>query len=150
MFAQTNMRALALAQLGLCALTFVALSGCKFDGSNDASSSVAGGTSTDTTVSGAAVQPAPISSSAPSISGSPPTAAVVGTVYNFQPSVADTNGEALQFSIQNPPPWAAFDPASGQLSGTPSEADVGTSAPITITVSDGAGSASLSPFEIVV
>jgi hypothetical protein len=85
-----------------------------------------------------------------SISGTPPTTAIVGSVYQFQPGASDNNGGALSFTVSNLPAWLYFNAESGQLSGMPSANDVGTSAPITITVDDGTATASLSPFQIVV
>jgi hypothetical protein len=87
-------------------------------------------------------------SAAPIISGFPPTTAMVGSLYTFQPSAYDTEGGALTFSIANKPQWASFDPTSGKLTGTPSSSDTGMSAAITISVSDGGLSAELSPFQI--
>lgn len=54
----------------------------------------------------------------------------------------------MTFAISNKPAWAAFDAASGMLSGTPVAANVGTYAQISISVSDGVASASLAPFSI--
>jgi hypothetical protein len=56
----------------------------------------------------------------------------------------------LTFSIVNQPSWASFDPATGRLSGTPGPGDVGGSAAITISVSDGQSNASLAAFTITV
>src|SRR5687767_4347938 len=72
---------------------------------------------------------------APQVSGSPPTTAVVGTRYAFTPRASDADGDALRFTIGNKPAWAAFDPATGRLSGTPENA--GTFPDITIRVTDG-------------
>jgi hypothetical protein len=87
---------------------------------------------------------------APAISGSPPTAVVAGQHYAFQPTVTDSGSAALTFSIQNAPGWASFEAATGQLAGTPTDADVGTYANIVIGVSDGAHKASLPAFPIAV
>ena len=88
---------------------------------------------------------------APTISGSPSTSATVGSGYVFVPTAKDADSSAhLTFSIANKPTWAIFDTATGSLQGTPASGDVGTSAPITISVSDGTLSASLAPFTITV
>lgn len=84
------------------------------------------------------------------ISGQPATAVNVGATYSFTPSAADSNGSALKFSIQNAPSWAAFNTATGQLSGTPTATYAGTYANIVISASDGTTSASLAPFSIAV
>ncbi len=94
------------------------------------------------------VQAAP--NSAPVISGSPGTAATVGTAYVFRPTATDANNDTLTWSIQNKPTWASFSTTTGQLSGTPASANVGTVSNIRISVSDGKTSAALGAFSIVV
>jgi hypothetical protein len=86
----------------------------------------------------------------PNISGTPPTAAREGQAYEFTPMATDADGDTLTFSISNRPPWASFNSATGRLTGTPGTGSVGTYANITISVSDGALGASLSPFSIAV
>src|SRR6185312_7805838 len=56
----------------------------------------------------------------------------------------------LTFTITNKPSWATFSSTTGALTGTPATSDVGTDANITISVSDGTQSASLTAFSIVV
>jgi len=87
---------------------------------------------------------------APTITGTPPTGAVVGQVYSFVPVGDDADDDALTFSIQNRPAWATFTPATGQLTGTPAAGDVGTTNNIVISVSDGQASASLPAFNLTV
>jgi len=87
---------------------------------------------------------------APTISGTPASAATVGQAYSFTPTASDPDGQALTFSIANRPAWATFNTATGRLSGTPTAADVGTYTSVSISVSDGAAQASLVPFTIVV
>ena len=84
---------------------------------------------------------------APTISGAPLTAAQVGKSYSFTPQATDADGDKLTFSITNKPAWASFDTTTGALTGSPT---VGTFANVTITVSDGRQSASLSAFSIAV
>lgn len=86
--------------------------------------------------------------SAPKISGTPATQASVGAAYSMAPQVADPDGDALAFSIQNKPSWAEFNTTTGQLTGTPNEQ--ATAANILITVSDGKTSVSLPAFSITV
>lgn len=90
------------------------------------------------------------SNTAPTISGTPPTSASVGTLYTFRPSASDANGDPLTFSIANRPAWATFNTSTGQLSGTPTASHAGTYSNVTISVSDGRASASLAPFSITV
>jgi hypothetical protein len=70
----------------------------------------------------------------PAISGTPVTSAVAGQAYSFRPVATDPDGQALTFSIGNRPSWV----------------NVGSHSDITITVSDGAASASLPAFSITV
>ncbi|MBE4606384.1 hypothetical protein BOO28_01460 [Vibrio navarrensis] len=87
---------------------------------------------------------------APVISGSPATQVNEDSAYLFTPQVSDVDSQAFTFSITNKPAWASFDAATGALSGTPSNDDVGTYAGIVITVSDGSATATLNTFSIVV
>ena len=86
----------------------------------------------------------------PTISGVPPTLIRVGEAYDFQPSASDPDGDALSFSIANKPVWANFNAATGGLSGTPRDADVGMTATVLITVSDGKDQAALEGFSVTV
>jgi hypothetical protein len=87
---------------------------------------------------------------APTISGTPPASVIVGDSYAFRPVAADADNNVLGFSIQNRPAWATFNTATGQLSGTPTAASVGTYSNIVIRVSDGSASAALPAFSITV
>jgi len=84
------------------------------------------------------------------LSGSPPTAATVGKSYSFTPTVSDPMKVTVHFNIWNKPAWATFSTKTGQLSGTPAAANVGTAANITILVTDGVNTAELKPFSIKV
>ena len=128
----------------LIALSAVALSGC-------------GGGGDDEPASGTAQPPAPApappappppgtSNRAPTISGTATPAVNASSPYSFTPSAADADGDTLAFTIQNKPAWAAFNTATGRLSGTTSASDVGTYSNISISVSDGAATSALSPF----
>ncbi|QBY03361.1 hypothetical protein E2K93_02785 [Thalassotalea sp. HSM 43] len=92
----------------------------------------------------------PPTNNAPTISGSPSLSINENQSYSFSANGADSDGDALTYSIANMPQWAAFDSATGTLTGTPGNADVGTFTGITISVSDGTDSSSLSPFDIIV
>jgi hypothetical protein len=85
------------------------------------------------------VQPAP--NSAPTISGSPSTSVQAGSTYSFTPSASDIDKDKLSWKIENKPAWASFSTSTGQLSGTPTNASVGTYADIRISVCDGKVSA---------
>jgi hypothetical protein len=86
----------------------------------------------------------------PTISGTPATSVTAGSAYSFTPSTTDPSGKTLTFSISNPPSWASFSTSTGQLSGTPQAANVGTSSNIMISVGDGTNSVSLPAFAITV
>lgn len=96
------------------------------------------------------VQAVVVGNTAPQISGSPATMVNAGSLYTFQPVATDADGDVLTFSINNRPSWATFNSATGLLSGTPGAAVSGDFSGITISVSDGANSASLGAFTIFV
>lgn len=95
-------------------------------------------------------QPSGGRNAAPTITGSPATSVRVGSAYTFTPTAKDANGDKLTFSIQNRPSWATFSTSTGRLSGTPTSAQVGSYANVTIRVSDGKASATLPAFSIAV
>jgi hypothetical protein len=92
----------------------------------------------------------PPANRAPTITGTPATTATTSRAYTFQPVGSDPDGNSLTYTIQNRPSWASFSASTGRLTGTPTANDVGTTARITISVSDGALSASLPSFTIQV
>ena len=108
-----------------------------------------GGEETATT-SSAQLPASPAPNSAPVISGTPNTSVTAGATYSFQPTTTDADGDRLTFSISGMPAWANIDMATGLLSGTPLEADVGTTADIVIRVSDGVVTSELPPFRITI
>jgi hypothetical protein len=87
---------------------------------------------------------------APSISGAAAPSVVAGQPYTFQPKVSDSEGDTLSFTIANKPAWATFNPATGRLSGTPGQADVGTYAQVQISTTDGTSHTALPAFSIAV
>ncbi len=80
--------------------------------------------------------PGAVPNKAPTISGTAVGSVVVGTAYAFTPAASDGDGDILTFSVVGKPGWAAFDTATGTLSGTPTQADVGSYS-VTIRVTDG-------------
>ena len=86
----------------------------------------------------------------PTISGTPATTDVAGSVYAFQPSASGPSGTTLSFSVQNKPAWATFSIATGALSGTPSSTQTGSYGGIVISVSDGQASSALPAFTVTV
>ena len=88
----------------------------------------------------------------PEISGTPATQVDQDQDYLFQPTVTDPDqGASHTFAITNKPSWASFSEETGELSGTPGNADVGVYSNITITVTDNkGGSDQLPAFSITV
>lgn len=86
----------------------------------------------------------------PSIAGSPPSRAIEGRAYTFTPTGTDPDADKLTFSVVNKPAWAAFDPLTGKLSGTPPAGSGGLYPAVAISVSDGKLSASLAAFDLYV
>jgi len=104
----------------------------------------------DNSPSGITGPPTNPSNAAPQISGSPATSVIAGSTYVFTPTASDADGDALTFAISNVPDWATFDTSTGQLTGTPPPASIGAFTNISISVSDGQSTASLTPFSIEV
>ena len=88
---------------------------------------------------------------APIISGTPSTNVYEDSAYNFTPTGSDVDvGDSLTFSITNKPTWASFDTSTGILSGVPGNSDIGSTANIVISVSDGMLTTSLPSFTLTV
>jgi hypothetical protein len=87
---------------------------------------------------------------APTLTGLPPAAVEAGKPYSYTPTAADGDGDPLSFTITNRPAWAAFDPATGALTGTPALANVGIYSSVRVSVSDGKVITSTSLFSITV
>jgi putative Ig domain-containing protein len=121
-------------------LAAVMAAGCGGDNSPLSSSGTGSASSGDSSTTSAAL----------AISGSPANSVVVGQRYSFQPAASDSSSGALTFSIQNAPDWTTFNSATGQLSGTPTAAEVGTYANIIISVSDGTSETALPAFSVAV
>jgi hypothetical protein len=118
----------------LATFALVALAGCGGGGDGEKASAPATGANT-----------------APTITGSPSTTAVVGQAYSFQPTATDADGDTLTFSVAGLPGWASFNQGTGRITGTPTAADVATFSNIRVTVSDGrGGSAATAMFNITV
>ncbi len=88
----------------------------------------------------------------PTITGTPTTTVIEDEPYLFIPIAADIDvGDILTFSITNKPNWASFDTTTGELSGTPTNSDIGTTSNIIISVKDsGDSTASLAAFNLKV
>jgi Domain of unknown function (DUF4347)/Bacterial Ig-like domain/Putative Ig domain/RTX calcium-binding nonapeptide repeat (4 copies) len=91
-----------------------------------------------------------IDRTAPTLNGTPALTIAEDSPYTFTPTAVDPDPEVLTFAITNKPTWATFDPASGKLSGTPTNANVGTTTGITISVNDGVDTVNLPAFNLTV
>ncbi len=88
---------------------------------------------------------------APSITGEPATTVAQDAEYRFTPIGADVDADTtLTYSIANQPSWATFSTTTGILTGTPTNADVGTTSGIVISVSDGLLTTPLQAFDLEV
>ncbi len=89
---------------------------------------------------------------APKISGAPDTSVFEDSPYLFVPSVTDSDiGDSKVFGVVGKPNWATFNTVTGQLSGTPTNSDIGIANNIIISVTDGEGATgSLTAFSIEV
>jgi len=86
----------------------------------------------------------------PRIAGNPKTEAESGSLYSFEPSASDPDGDRLGFSVRNLPDWADFNPSTGAIWGTPADEDIGVNGGIVISVGDGKSGAALPPFSVVI
>ncbi|MCW8830090.1 MAG: FG-GAP-like repeat-containing protein, partial [Gammaproteobacteria bacterium] len=92
---------------------------------------------------------------APTISGTPGTVATPENTYTFTPAISDGgDGPTLSVSVTadggSLPAWLTFNPATGVLTGVPSNDNYGTISNIVLTVSDGTEQVSLPAFNIKV
>jgi hypothetical protein len=87
---------------------------------------------------------------APTIAAAPALTVMAGSAYTLIPAAQDADGDTLAFSVTNRPKWATFSTVTGQLTGKPSAADVGTYNNVSISVSDGTTATSLPAFTVTV
>jgi hypothetical protein len=111
---------------------------------------VSDGTATSSTSPFAVEVTALVTNRAPTILGTPVTAAQVDRPYAFAPTASDADGDSLTFNIQGKPTWATFDSSTGALYGTPSTTSVGMYSNIVISVNDGRATATMTAFAITV
>lgn len=111
--------------------------------------SACGGGDSNTADSSTAASATSSSVSTLKLSGTPAQSVVAGSDYAFQPTVSASGG-TVTFSITGQPTWATFNTSTGELSGTPTSAEVGTTGAITITATDGGSTASIGPFTVQV
>ncbi|PKG85668.1 hypothetical protein CXF85_02420 [Colwellia sp. 75C3] len=88
---------------------------------------------------------------APTITGTPSNSVAEDNAYSFTPIGNDLDDDVLTYSITNQPPWSSFSTTTGTLTGTPVNADVGSTSAIVISVRDTSNvSASLVNFNLMV
>jgi len=76
---------------------------------------------------------------APSLFGTPPTLAVLGSFYFYQPAAGDLDeGDTLTFALLTAPAGMMIEPDTGRVAWTPRTEQLGTH-PVTLIVSDEAG-----------
>jgi hypothetical protein len=134
-------------QIILGLLVAATLSGCGGGGGTNSGSV---GTTAAVGTGSTPAASTPAAPAGPTISGTPLTSVVAGNAYSFTPATTDPSGAALTFNVKNAPSWVTFNSATGELSGTPTAADVNTYTNISIGVSDGTTSVSLPAFQIAV
>ena len=88
---------------------------------------------------------------APVISGMPAGQVDEDGTYTFTPTGSDVDaGDNLTYTATNLPSWASIDPATGVITGTPTNDDVGIYRDIVVTVDDGTTTTSLPAFSLTV
>ncbi|MGB0938822.1 MAG: Ig-like domain-containing protein [Colwellia sp.] len=85
---------------------------------------------------------------APIIEGQPEVNIVANNEYHFLPSISDVENGQLTVSVENLPEWLALDSTTGELKGTPTNAQVATYNNIQMSVSDGTMTSQLPAFSI--
>ncbi|MFT7260145.1 MAG: hypothetical protein ACI9MS_002009 [Glaciecola sp.] len=90
----------------------------------------------------------PAANNAPVITTTALTTADEGQAYTYTFTATDADGDALTRAATTIPSWLTFDAATGVLSGTPADTDVGNN-DVTLTVTDGEATETQS-FTIVV
>lgn|GEM_PF-5508421 len=87
---------------------------------------------------------------APVISGTPATSVLEDTAYSFTPTIEDRGGDTSTFSMTGNPSWLSIDSATGTVSGTPTNSDVGTTTGIKIVANDGDDDSNEITFDLTV
>ena len=87
---------------------------------------------------------------APTITGTPGTSVAQDAAYLFTPTAADSDSDPLIFGIDAKPTWAMFNTSTGEITGTPTAADVGTYRGIVVWASDGKSQTLLPAFDLTV
>ncbi|NOX27384.1 MAG: DUF1080 domain-containing protein [Gammaproteobacteria bacterium] len=93
-----------------------------------------------------------VTNTAPVITSGTPLASIAKNVpYNFDVNATDIDGDTLVYSLAGTPPtWLNIDASTGVLSGTPDNADVGSTSGIVVNVNDGTVTTTSAAFGITV
>ncbi len=105
-------------------------------GGHDVTLSVTDGTDSTSQSFTITVEAAEPTNSAPVITSSSITAATEAVEYSYTLTATDADDDTITMSGSLVPTWLTFDSATGILSGTPANGDVGDH-PVTLTVNDG-------------
>jgi hypothetical protein len=92
----------------------------------------------------------PFKNNIPTISGVADDTILQGYPYSFTPLSSDDDNDTLLFTAVNLPNWLTINSKTGEISGIPSNDDVGITGDINITVTDSYDTVSLPPFKIKV
>jgi hypothetical protein len=136
--------------IGKIGALFIALSLIAWNGANNAVASTLSVPQSGNPQPSLDASPSPLEAGA-LIAGTPPTTAVVGQPFSFQPSLTAAgaaNGGKLKFFVANKPSWASFNSVTGQLWGVPQETDLGSHEQIMISANDGTHTQVLRQFAV--
>jgi len=86
---------------------------------------------------------------APTITSTAVTTATVGLTYTYNVDATDADGDTLTFSLTTFPSGMTINSATGVITWTPTNSDIGSN-PVTVEVSDGNGGTDTQPFTITV
>lgn len=85
----------------------------------------------------------------PVITSQPDTVAFADSLYKYQITASDPEGDFLKYHLLVAPHWLTVDSLMGQVQGTPTQADIGDTT-VTVQVSDGKGGAASQTFTLKV
>ena len=85
---------------------------------------------------------------APLIYGEPERNTTANEEYRFLPDISDIENDSLSLTVENLPSWLSFDLVTGELKGTPTNADAAIYSNIKMSVNDGNLTTDLPSFSI--
>lgn len=90
-----------------------------------------------------------LSNTAPSITSTPDTVAIVNSFYFYQVTATDPDGDPLTFRLLTSPAWLSIDSTSGIIHGIPSASNIGDTV-VTVSVFDNRGGSDQQTYTLVV